>query len=122
MTIVYAAVLISAGCAKQPPVAGNVSTLTRVAHEEKKIIVAKVNGTDITRYSLENMITRMTEINNKTSSSEPPEETRKKALDQLIFRELAFQEAVRGGLSVEEQRLDNCDGQIYNECRPRRRV
>ena len=61
---------------------------------------------NITRYSLINMMNRMSALNSKTSSSEPPEETRKKALDQLIFRELAFQEAVRQGLSVDEQRLD----------------
>ncbi len=93
-------------CAKHPSAAGSAPPPSRAAREEKKIIVAKVNGANITLYSLINMTDRISALNSKTSSPEPPEETRKKALDQLIFRELAFQEAVRQGLSVEEQRLD----------------
>lgn len=105
ITIVSAAGLL-AGCAKHPASEGSAPPLSRAARGEKRLIVAKVNGTDITLYSLINMTDRISALNSKTSSPEPPEETRKKALDQLIFRELAFQEAVRQGLSVDEQRLD----------------
>ena len=52
------------------------------------------------------MMSRVDVINRKTAVSETTEETRKKALDQLVFRELAFQEVVRLGLKVEEQRVD----------------
>jgi parvulin-like peptidyl-prolyl isomerase len=75
--------------------------------EAKHIIVAKVNGADITMSSLTGMMDRMAAINRNTSSSISAEETRKKALDQLIFQELALQEAVRQGVLVKGAEIEN---------------
>jgi parvulin-like peptidyl-prolyl isomerase len=106
--LVFVAALAIAGCAKHPTVAAPASPapLEEALPGDRKIIVAKVNGADITKYALINMMDRLIAINLKTSISESREATRKKALDQLIFQELAYQEAVRRGLSVEEQRVD----------------
>ena len=59
-----------------------------------------------TLQALTGMIKRMEAINAKTATSETREETRKKALDNLILQELALQEAERRGLHVEEQTVD----------------
>jgi parvulin-like peptidyl-prolyl isomerase len=103
----FSAALYASGCAKHPMGAEPVVPLSGSALlEAKKTVVAKVNGADITRYALINMSNRMTEINLKTSTSVSREETGKKALDQLIFQELAYQEAVRQGLHVEQPNID----------------
>jgi peptidyl-prolyl cis-trans isomerase C len=100
---IAASVALTGGCAKTHLDSGPAD---RHPAEEKKITVARVNGTAISLYSLLNMTNRMNAINEKASVAETPEETRKKALDQLIFRELAYQEAVREGLHVEDQLVD----------------
>lgn len=78
--------------------------------EAKKIVVARVNGTAIT---LNDLINRM----NQLSSSYIPEShqrtpeidqaVKQEALDILIFRELAVQEAIRQGLKIPPEALDN---------------
>lgn len=98
MIMVAAAAGALAGCAKKSPGAA--------AAGDRTIIVARVNGEDITRHSLAGMMKRMEAINVKTATSETREETRKKALDNLIIQELALQEARRRGLRVEEQSVD----------------
>jgi parvulin-like peptidyl-prolyl isomerase len=75
--------------------------------EAKHIIVAKVNGADITMYSLTSMMDRMAAIDRDTSASASAEETRKKALDQLIFQELSLQEALRQGVRVKETEIES---------------
>jgi parvulin-like peptidyl-prolyl isomerase len=77
------------------------------AAEAKKTVVAKVNGVDISLYSLTRMMDRMAAINRETPSPVSAEEMRKKALDQLIFQELSLQEAARQGLSVKESEIEN---------------
>jgi len=106
-----AAALLITGCAKQPPAAEPVSPpqplqLEAAAPEDKTIIVARVNGTEISRYALIDMMNRMNAINQRMSTPEPPEVIRKKALDQLVLQELALQEAARQGLHVEDPVID----------------
>ncbi len=98
MIMVLAAAAVPAGCAKQLPGAP--------AAEERMLVVARVNGSDITLHSLTDMMNRMTAANAENAVSEPREETRKKALDQLIFQELSVQEAARRGLRVKEAEID----------------
>jgi parvulin-like peptidyl-prolyl isomerase len=101
LVLVFTAALIVTGCAKRPPIAP-----LAAAPEDKKIIVAKVNGTEITKFSLIDSMNRMSAINQQMSTSESQEATRKRALDQLVLQELALQEAVRQDLRVEETLLD----------------
>jgi parvulin-like peptidyl-prolyl isomerase len=77
------------------------------AGDAKHIIVAKVNGVDITQHALDRMIDRMAALNRETASPISAEETRKKALDQLIFQELSFQEAERQGMSVKGAEIES---------------
>ncbi len=97
---------LASGCAKQPSSLSGPSPNEMSPAQQRKVVVARVNGADVTLYALNNMTNRMLSINEKSSVKETPEETRKKALDQLIFRELAYQEAMREGLKVEDQRVD----------------
>ena len=100
------AVLLTAGChtmgTQGMPPAENID-----AGEAKHITVARVNGADISQHSLNGMVSRMTAINRGRSLSEPEKETKKKALDQLIFQELSYQEALRQGLSVKNTEIES---------------
>jgi parvulin-like peptidyl-prolyl isomerase len=106
--IVLAAVLSITACAKQPPGAGPVSPmpLLHAIKEDKHIVVARVNGSDITMYSLIGMINRITSRKLNTSATMSPEKIIEKALDDLILEELRFQEAVRQGLRIEQPDID----------------
>lgn len=88
----------------QPPLAAT--------QEDRKIVIAKVNGVEINRYSLIDMMNHVSAINERASISEPREEIRKKALDRLIFEELAFQESRGRGLTVGEGALDRAMGTV----------
>lgn len=77
--------------------------LTKSFEESKKVIAAKVNGADITTYEL---VREMNEIApqyvnaGKKTDVKTDAKVRKVALDRLIFRELAVQEAIRQGMKV----------------------
>jgi parvulin-like peptidyl-prolyl isomerase len=75
--------------------------------EAKHIVVARVNGAVITKYSLDMMMDRMAAINRETRPLVSVEEIREKALDQLIFQELSIQEAVRQGMSVKGAEIES---------------
>lgn len=107
MALVFSAALIVSGCAKHTVSDEPIVPLTGPALlEAKRTVVARVNGADITRYSLITMMNRIQAKNRETSSSESREKTRKKALDLLVLQELVFQEAVRQGLHVEQPNID----------------
>jgi foldase protein PrsA len=100
-----------AGCAQRGMPSGPVPLTPLVATpEDRKIVIAKVNGADINRYALIDMMNHMSAMNERASISVTREETRKKALDRLIFEELAIQEARRRGLTVGEGVLDRAMG------------
>jgi parvulin-like peptidyl-prolyl isomerase len=108
MLLVFAAALVMTACAMRPSAVQSVPSPPAAAErDEKKIIVATVNGANITLHSLNQMINLMVEENPEFSSSEPREEPRKKALDRLIFQELAYQEAMRRGLRVDAAGVDS---------------
>lgn len=107
MVLIFSTALIVAGCAPHPRNAEPPVPLSGAALlETKKTLVAKVNGAEITRYSLISTMDRMQTKNRETSSTEFREETGRKALDLLIFQELVFQEAVRRGLHVDQPDID----------------
>jgi foldase protein PrsA len=53
------------------------------------------------------MMDRMAAIDRKSPSPSSKEETRKKAMDQLIFQELSLQEAARQGMIVKETEIES---------------
>jgi foldase protein PrsA len=114
MIAVVAVAGMFAGCAQRRPSAGPVPPLPALAStpEDRKIVVAKVNGAEINRYSLIDVMNYTSAMNERASISESREEIRKKALDRLIFEELAVQEARRRGLVLKEGALDRAMGTI----------
>jgi len=78
--------------------------------ESKSIVVSRVNGADITMYEL---VKEMNAIAPKyVAAGQPatPEITakvKKEALEKLIFRELAVQEAVKEGFKVKSETIEN---------------
>ncbi len=77
--------------------------------ESKRIVIARVNGVEIT---LQNLLDRMNQIapnfipRGHQRTPEIDLRVKQEALDVLIFRELAVQEAVRRGLQVPPGKID----------------
>ena len=69
----------------------------------QKNAAAKVNGVVITN---ESVIRQMKIMLAQKERKEAPEELRKKALDRLIFQELAWQKAKADGLTVDKKTID----------------
>ncbi len=83
--------------------------LEKGARESRKIVVAKVNGEDITLYSLVREMNKVAPKYIKPGEKSTPaidEKIRQEALDRLIFFELAVQEAVRQGIKVRPETVD----------------
>ena len=77
--------------------------------ESKKIVVARVNGSDITMMQLISAMNQIAPNYIKDPREKTPElnkKVEKDALDLLIFRELAIQEATRRGMKVDPKRVD----------------
>jgi hypothetical protein len=95
------------GTANLPPEhAKAVEAYKKSIEESKKITVAKVNGAAITMNDLvREMNSVAKEVMKPGEKREPKldEKVRKEALDRLIYRELAVQEAVRQGMTVPPQ-------------------
>lgn len=93
-----------------PEQAKQMEAIKKGTEESQKIIVAKVNGADITMYAL---VKEMNAIVPKfTPHGQPvtPDITakvKKKALNDLIFKELAIQEAVKEGFTVKPETIDD---------------
>jgi len=96
------------GCAKRPPAPEQAPPRAVVTEEEAKhVVVARVNGADITLTQLRQMMNRVSLMNQHASTPAPPEEVRTRALDQLVLQELALQEAARQGLRVDGMVVDS---------------
>lgn len=89
--------------------------------ESRKIIVARVNGAEITMYSL---IREMNAIApryikpGQESTPQADEQVRKQALDMLIIRELAVQEAVRQGIKIAPETVETVLSRFKSEMGP----
>ncbi len=82
---------------------------TKGMEELKKVVVARVNGATITKYDLFTRATRLTSDYVKGGQQMTPElekKVQKEALDLLVFRELAIQEAIRRKMDVPKQTID----------------
>jgi parvulin-like peptidyl-prolyl isomerase len=74
--------------------------------DDKKIIVAKVNGAEITNYALLDMMNRLAAIDQRGSLPGTGEAARSRVLDILVLQEQALQNAERQGLRVEDALID----------------
>ena len=85
------------------------SEFQKGVEESKKYVVAKVNGVDIT---MNDLIGKMNQIAPKyiarghERTPEIDQMVKQEALDIIIFRELAVQEAVRQGMKVTPAQVD----------------
>jgi len=86
-----------------------VSQYRKGVEESKKIVIARVNGADITMNDLINKMNQIAPSRIPRGHERTPEldqMVKKEALDVLIFRELAIQEAVRQGMKVPPEQID----------------
>ena len=77
--------------------------------ESKKFVVAQVNGTDITMNQLIDRMNKIAPTYVKDPRERTPElddKVKQEALDILIFRELAIQDAVRQGMKADPAQID----------------
>ncbi|MDA8099745.1 MAG: SurA N-terminal domain-containing protein [Nitrospiraceae bacterium] len=106
--VLGAALLGWSGCAKQPAPSGQSPApgLRVPAAEDKRTVVASVNGAGITRYELIDMMNRLSALNQRVAPAPDEESIKKRALDQLILQELALQEAERQGMHADPAVID----------------
>lgn len=87
------------------------------AAEARKEIVARVNGAEITMYDLLGMMNRVAKAFYK-DVPEPTEEItreiKQRALDRLIFEELAVKEAVKQGIKPKAERTQEVIDNLKN--------
>jgi hypothetical protein len=77
--------------------------------DAKNTVAAKVNGVVITNDTVTKL---MKVLVAKTEDRKETKELREKALDSLIFQELAYQKAKADGLTVEQKTLDDAIDKI----------
>lgn len=85
------------------------------ADEAKKIIVARVNGKEITMFQLVRMMNQLAPRYVKSPEDVTDEITarvKKDALDRLVFDELAVQYAEKTGLKIPAEEIDKVVGQV----------
>jgi parvulin-like peptidyl-prolyl isomerase len=87
----------------------------KAAQEAKKIIVARVNGADISMFMLVRAMNRISPKyaeKGKAASSDMTEKIKKEALERLIFEELAVQAAVKAGINPAPEAIEKVVSQI----------
>jgi hypothetical protein len=81
------------------------------AEAAKTVIVAQVNGVDITMLDLVAEMNSIAQRNEaRAGGKKAPQSTekvKKEALDNLIFKELAIQESIKQGMTVSPDTIDN---------------
>jgi hypothetical protein len=108
-------------CKKKEPAAPSPTPGQKAKIEEikkdveaaKKDIAAKVNGVEITMHDLVREMNKVAPKYAKGDEKVAPATTKKikkEALDNLIFNELAVQEAVRQGMTVGPEKIDTVVG------------
>jgi hypothetical protein len=116
--LLTALILISvSACKKREPAAppptpeqkAAIEEMKKNAEEARKVFAAKVNGVEITMHDLVREMNRVTPKYVKGDEKIPAAtaaKIKKEALDNLIFNELAVQEAARQGLTVNREQID----------------
>jgi len=72
----------------------------------KKVVVAKVNGAEISMNALVKMMNRIGAKSEAAPTPEDIEAVKKEALDRLILQELAYQKALSQGLRAPQEAID----------------
>jgi parvulin-like peptidyl-prolyl isomerase len=103
MILFFLAALFAAGCAKNPPASEPVLPTARAQAEPKKIVVATVNGADLT---MDSLITMMNTLPKKSGPPETLQERRARALDSLVLLELAYQQASTLGVNADPAKVE----------------
>jgi PPIC-type PPIASE domain/SurA-like N-terminal domain len=83
--------------------------------EAKKVVIAKVNGVDISMYQLIRAMNRTAPKYINKGEEPTPETTakiRKEALDRLVFEELAVQQAIKEGINPKPEAVENVVKQV----------
>lgn len=86
-----------------------IEVIKKNSEEAKKVFAAKVNGVEITMYDLVREMNKVSPKYLKEGEKVPPQTTatiKKEALDNLIFNELAVQEAVKRGVTVSPDKVN----------------
>lgn len=84
--------------------------LKKGVEESKKLVVARVNGSDITMY---NLVKEMNFVASRFVPARQPAtpaltvKVKKEALNNLIFKELAVQEAIKEGMRVKPNAVED---------------
>jgi hypothetical protein len=109
--------LTSLSCKKKEPAAPPPTPEQKAQIEETKksveaakmVVAARVNGIDIAVLDLVREMNRVAPKYSKGNEKESPATTakiKKEALDNLIFNELAVQDAVRQGMKISPEKID----------------
>jgi hypothetical protein len=123
MILLIAALMVLAGVSCSKKDAGtNVGTIKKPEghqkmvtdyisnlEEMKKTVVERVNGADITKYDVFTRASKLTPNYLQRGQQMTPElekKVMKEALDELVFRELAIQEAIRQQMKVPQKEID----------------
>jgi len=88
---------------KKPDLSQDGTDIQKKAEVARKEIVATVNGVPINMYDLTGMMNRVTKAYYSNVKNPNPETTliiKRRALDRLIFEELAVKEAVEQGIKI----------------------
>lgn len=76
--------------------------------EARKIVVAKVNGANITMDQVVNTMNRLAKAGRPApSTQEGIEKAKKEAIDRLIFQELAYQKAIADNIEVNPENIES---------------
>ncbi len=95
--------------------AKNTAEEKQSVEEAKKVVVARVNGADISMYQLIRAMNRVAPKYVHKGEEPTPEITariRKEALDRLVFEELAVQQAKKGGINPKPDAVENVIKQV----------
>lgn len=93
-----------------PEQAKKAEEINRGNAESKNVVVARVNGADIIMFDLVKEMNALVWKYVAAGQPTTPEinaKVKKEALDKLIFRELAIQEAIKDGLKVEPNAVED---------------
>lgn len=100
-----------------PEQKAKIEEVKKRAEEAKKVFAAQVNGVDISMQDLLREMNLVAQRYDKGNGNidKPTAQVKKEALNELVFRELAIQEAVRQGIKVGPERIDAVISQMKTQ-------
>ncbi len=110
MFMLFLAVVLPTGCATFPQITGKLSSPPVAKASVQKIVVARVNNSELFMDDLVEMMNRLP--SKKDGKPEQLEERRNRALDSLILLEIAYQQAKTRGFGVDVSTVDLAIGNL----------